>query len=160
MLTTYIGKSWRNCVKRQKDLKRLSTTKALLRLFQRTVRLERFAPGLSKSITWRINQTNMGEIWYFETSYRMYKSYLLVVDFEVGGFYYKGCVVFSFFQLVKQVDERPVNTLSQTMWNQTLNYFWDPEPKAMTNKVWCRASPVYEPVILVHGSFSSTSNLL
>lgn len=70
-----------------KHLNRLSTTKALLRLFQRTVRLDRFAPGLSKSITWI--GIKIGEIWYLKT-----RSYLLVIDFEVGGFYYEGCVVF------------------------------------------------------------------
>ena len=45
-----------------KNLNRLSTTKALLRLFQRTVRFDRFAPGLSKSMTWRRNKTKIGEI--------------------------------------------------------------------------------------------------
>ena len=97
-------------------------------MFQRTVRLERFAPGLSKSITWKIgkklktsitqgkqvdNLENKTKIMRSETSTT--QSYLLVVDFEVGGFYYEGSVIFSFFQLVEQVDERPVNIFSKSI---------------------------------------------
>ena len=65
----------------------------------------------------------------------MYKSYLLVVDFEVGGFYYKGCVVFSFFQLVEQIYERPVNIFSKTTWNHTFHLFWNAQrnPRPISN---------------------------
>ena len=63
------------------------------------------------------------------------QSYLLVVDFEVGGFYYKGCVVFSFFQLVEQIYERPVNIFSKTTWNQTFHLFWNAQrnPRPISN---------------------------
>ena len=118
-----------------KHLNRLSTTKALLRLFQRTVRLDRFAPGLSKSMTWR--RKIMGDIWYLKT-----RSYLLVIDFEVGGFYYEGCVIFSLFQLVEQVDERPVKILSKTTWNRTFTLFWNTQRNCgpsfnFLSVMWC-----------------------
>ena len=88
-------------------LNRLSTTNALLRLFQRTVKLERFAPGFSKSITCRVNLPTI----CLKPKNR--QVHLLVIDFEVGGFDNKRCVVFSLLQLVKQVDERPDTYISK-----------------------------------------------
>ena len=90
-------------------LNRLSTTNALLRLFQRTVKLERFAPGFSKSITCRVNLPTI----CLKPKNR--QVHLLVIDFEVGGFDNKRCVVFSLLQLVKKVDERPDTYISK--WN-------------------------------------------
>ena len=88
-------------------LNRLSTTNALLRLFQRTVKLERFAPGFSKSITCRVNLPTI----CLKPKNR--QVHLLVIDLEVGGFDNKRCVVFSLLQLVKQIDERPDTYISQ-----------------------------------------------